>query len=270
MLVISPRFDKATEYSFKWVKRLLKELNMPYDALFEEDATRENAEKLIPKHELIVFYDHGDENGLLAQGGATYVIDKKNAEMLKGKVIYTMACLWGKDGGIDAWKKGARVVWAYTDVFGFTNYDEELFCECANYGLIIYNKENITWEEALERTKKKFDEAIKKAKDGWTKIWLRHDRDALVCYTENNPPKTSTCPLRRLAIRFLGAKRAWKLRARKVLGCMFTCVGYGIALHDFSHQVYQLKGTVISLEGGYIGFALLFIGLLLFFFPKGE
>jgi hypothetical protein len=34
-------------------------------------------------------------------------------------------------------------------------------------------------------------------------------------------------------------------------------VGYGIALHDFAHQVWQLKGTPISLEGGYIGFALM-------------
>ena len=265
MLVISPRFDKATEYSFKWVKRLLKELNMPYDALFEKDATRENAEKLIPKHELIVFYDHGDKNGLLAQGGATYVIDKKNDKILKGKVVYTMACLWGSDGGIDAWKKGAKVVWAYTDVFGFTNYDEELFCECANYGLIIYNKENITWEEALKRAKEKFDEAIKKAKDGWTKIWLRHDRDALVCYTENNPPETSTCPLRRFLIQILGAKRAWKLTSKIATGLFSSLIGWGITIHAIANELYYKGGyaEILKPQGEWIGLALNLIGIIL-------
>ena len=38
-------------------------------------------------------------------------------------------------------------------------------------------------------------------------------------------------------------------------------VSYGVALHDFAHQVWELKGTVISLEGGYIGF----LGMLLAF-----
>jgi len=239
MLVIAPRFDEATDYSFKWVKRLLKELNMPYDALFEKDATRENAEKEIPKHDLIVFYNHGEPEGLLAQGGTTYVIDKKNATLLKGKIIYTMACFWGKDGGIDAWKKGAKVVWAYADVFGFTNEEEELFCECANYGLIIHLKENVSWEEALEKTKEKFNEAIKKAKDGWTKIWLRHDRDALVCYTENNPPKTSTL--------------------------FSSLIGWGITIHAIANELYYKGGyaEILKPQGEWIGLSLNLIGIIL-------
>ncbi|MCS7387170.1 MAG: hypothetical protein NDF55_10675 [archaeon GB-1867-005] len=265
MLAIAPRYDEATEYSYKWIKKLMEELEAEYTPLFESDATRENFEKEVENHSIVVFYDHGDEVGLYAQGGRTYVIDKRNNHLLKGKIIYTMACLWGIDGGIDTWKKGAKVVWAYKDVFAFTNYDEELFMECANYGLIIVIKEGVSWEEAVEKAKKKFDEAIEKAEDGWTKIWLRHDRDALVCYTENNPPETSTCMLRQLAIKLFGAKRAWKLRRAKVFALMLTCVGYGIALHDFAHQVWELKGTSLSLEGGYIGFIMMLAGLLLLF-----
>jgi len=263
VLAVAPRFDEATEYSLKWIKRLLDELGCEYEALFEDDATREKFEEAVGRHELVVFYDHGDRKGLYAQGGLTYVIDKKNDHLLKDKIIYTMACLWCSDGGIDAWRKGAKVVWGYVKEFAFTSNEDELFMECANYGLIVKYKENITWEEAYERTIEKFNEAIAKAKDGWTKVWLRYDRDALVCYTENNPPKTSTCFARRLLIRLLGAKRAWRVRFGRLLGVFLTCVGYGVALHDFAHQVWELKGTVLSLEGGYVGFAMLLVGLFL-------
>ena len=46
-----------------------------------------------------------------------------------------------------------------------------------------------------------------------------------------------------------------------VIALILTFVGYGVALHDFAHQVWELKGTVISLEGGYVGFIMLLIGL---------
>lgn len=212
MLAIAPRFDEATEYSFKWIKRLLDDLGCEYEALFEEDATREKFEEAVSRHDVVVFYDHGDRKGLYAQGGLTYVIDKKNDHLLKGKVVYTMACLWCSDGGIDAWKKGAKVVWGYVREFAFTVEEEELFMECANYGLVVKYKENITWEEAYERTIQKFNEAIAKARDGWSKVWLRYDRDALVCYTEESPPRTSTCMFRRALIKLLGPEIAWKIR----------------------------------------------------------
>ena len=268
MLVIAPRFDEATEYSYKWAKKLVEEIGKPYEPLFEDSATRENFEEKVGKHDIVVFYDHGDEEGLLAQGGLTYVIDKKNDHMLKGKIVYTMACLWGSDGGIDAWKKGAKVVWAYRDVFAFTNSEEELFMECANYGLILYDREGKSWEEIYEEAVKKFDEAIERVEDGWSKIWLRHNRDALVCYTENNPPETSTCMFRKFAIKLFGAKRAWKLRRTKVLALIIICVGYGVALHDYAHALWQVGGyrEILSLQGGYVGFALIMLGILAYFF----
>jgi len=44
----------------------------------------------------------------------------------------------------------------------------------------------------------------------------------------------------------------------KILDFTF-CVAFGVALHDFAHQVWQLKGIVLSLEGGYIGFIVMFL-----------
>lgn len=267
VLAIAPCFDEVTRYSLKWIKRLLKDLGIDAERLFGDDATRENFERCVGNHDLVIFYDHGDEKGLFAQGGVTRVVDKRNAHLLKGKVIYTLACLWCSDGGIDAWRKGARVVWGYVKEFVFTSEEERLFMECANYGLIVKYKENITWEEAYKRTIDKFNEVIKRAKSGWSKVWLRYDRDALVCYTENNPPETSKCFLRRLLIRLLGARRAWKIQVTHSLGLMLTFIGYGIALHDYAHQVWELRGTVLSLEGGYIGFIVLIVGLLLLLVP---
>ena len=183
LLIAAPRFDEATQFSYKWCVQLAQELGCQQTLLLEQDATRENFEKEVGRHKIFVFYDHGDREGLVQNGGQGYMVDKRNDHLLKGKEVYTMACLWGSDGGIDAWKKGAVAVWAYTEVFGFTTEEEELFCEAANYGLILKVKEGLTWKEALERAKEKFTELMDKAKDAWTRIWLRHDRDALVCYT---------------------------------------------------------------------------------------
>jgi len=49
----------------------------------------------------------------------------------------------------------------------------------------------------------------------------------------------------------------------KKIAWIMLLIGYGIALHDFAHQVWELKGTVLSLEGGYIGFIIMFIGLII-------
>jgi hypothetical protein len=232
MLAVAPCWDEPTQYSFKWINSLLNQLNVEYTPLFKDDATRENFEREAEKHDLIVFYNHGSPSGLYAQKGTSYVIDKNNDHLLKGKAIFTMACSWCADGGIDAWKKGAEAVWGYTSEFGFTLTDEQLFEECANYGLIVKVKEDISWEEALERAKKKFDEAISRAKDGWSVIWLRHDRDALVCYTEKNPPKTSTCMFRKLLIKILGPEKAWKISRKHALSTLFFGAGVGVYIHD--------------------------------------
>ena len=54
-----------------------------------------------------------------------------------------------------------------------------------------------------------------------------------------------------------------KKRILLLLATVLIFVGYGVALHDFAHQVWELKGTVISLEGGYVGFTILLVGLVI-------
>jgi len=256
ILGVAPCFDSATEHSFRWFKELVKSLNENWVLLLKDDATRENVERKFDEYhpEIICIYDHGVEDGLVQQGGDGYVIDLKNIERFKGKVIYTMACLSGKVLGKEHWRNGGTF-WGYTAVFGFTLQEEELFMHAANAGL-IYRFQGKTWEECLDYAKKKFDEAIGKAKMLWTKIWLQHDRDNLVLYSPTSQPEPE-CTFRRLALRLFG-RRGWKIRWAHVL----FSIGYGIALHDYAHQVWELKGTVLSVEGGYIGFAIMLVTVL--------
>ena len=46
-------------------------------------------------------------------------------------------------------------------------------------------------------------------------------------------------------------------RRELVWSCYF--MGFGIALHDFAHQVWELRGFHNLLEGGYIGFVVLVV-----------
>jgi hypothetical protein len=263
ILGVAPCFDQATSVSYKWFKELVKSLDenavFPSEKwilLEKNDAVREKVEEEFDRlnPDWVVFYDHGVEDGLVQQGGDGYVIDLKNVGKFKGKAIYTMACLSAKILGKEHWRNGG-IYWGYTEVFGFTIQEEELFMHAANAGL-IYRFQGKSWEECLEYAKQQFNEAINKAKMLWTKIWLQHDRDNLVLYSPSHPPE-SECMFRKLVLKLFG-RRGWKIRWAHV----FFSIGYGIALHDFAHQTYELKGTVLSVEGGYVGFAIMLVTVL--------
>lgn len=214
MLLAAPKFDEATLYSHLWSLRLATELGLTEldKVLLEDDATRKNFEREIPNHNLFVFYDHGDEDSLVAQGGQENMLDLENVGLVADKEVYTLACLSAKRLGVEAWRKGA-VFWGYTDVFGFTTSDEEIFCEAQNAGLILKRKEGLYWPTALERAKEKFNELIDKTEDPWAKTWLRHNRDCLVCYNGEAPK--SSCFWRNLAIRLFGPSIGWKIPSPK-------------------------------------------------------
>jgi len=263
ILGIAPCFDDATEYTYRWFKDLVKQLGMQtWFTLEKEEAIRKNVERDFIRHrpEIVVFMNHGVENGLVGNDRKA-VIDLKNIGLFRGIVIYTVACLAGKKLGKAHWRNGG-VFWGYTEVFGFVPEEEELFKECALSGMIHRVREGKSWEECLKHTKQKFNEAIGKARLLWSRIWLIHDRDALCCFTPSMPPEPE-CMLRRIAIRLFG-RRGWQLRWAHI----FFLIGYGIALHDFAHQVWELKGTPISVEGGYVGFGIMLVAILYLGFKK--
>lgn len=214
VMMIRPRFDDATNFSFLWAENLLDQIKpfvtVKYD-FKESEAARLNYEQNVKDVDLVAFYDHGDEHGLVQNGGSGYVIDNENNEFLKNKIIYTMACLWSSNGGVDTWKKGAEAVFGYFEVFGFTTVEEHLFMEAANSGLVYRVETGAGWKEVFEFMKGKFNEMIDQAEDSWSKVWLRYDRDALRYYGADSPPVQSSCMFRRLALKLFGLK-GWHLK----------------------------------------------------------
>jgi hypothetical protein len=263
MLIAAPRFDEATQYAYKWALQLAQELGGEQTRLLEKDATRANFEREIVKHTLFVFYDHGDVDRLLAQDAEENMLDLDNVDLVAKKECYVMACLSAEKLGVEAYKRGA-VYWGYVAVFGFTTEEEGLFCEAANYGLIVKVKESLSWKEALQRAKEKFTGLMDGARDVWTKIWLRYDRDNLVCYSEESPPE-SKCVFRKLAVKVFGPRVGWRLSRTFLVSIVLFFSGLGIALHDATHHLYEIGGykEVLSPHGLHIGFLLMIMGYLL-------
>jgi len=270
-LLIAPDFDEATHYTKKWIQEVKKELvNQDYQLIYlTDEVKREKVENIIKVHnpDLIVFYNHGNEDAWY--GSSTEkIIDLDNVDLLKNKEVYTLSCLSAKKLGVEAFKKGCKVFIGYKDVFSFNTDEEDLFKEAANSGIIKKIRDKVSWEEAFNFMKQKYNECIEKAQSFWTKTWLAWDRDCLVKYDENQPPETK-CILRKMLLRILGIK-ALKLTRIFFAGLILFLVGYGVALHDFAHQVYELKGTVLSLEGGYVGFSLIMIGFLVMIYELWD
>lgn len=209
MLLAANKWDDATEYSYRWAMELDKALSFT-TVLEPDEVTREKAQKEIPKHDLIVFYDHGSETALVSQNNGPPFLDTANVDLVADKEVYTMCCLAAKSLGVEAWKRGA-VWWGYTEVYGFVLDDEDIFCEQANYGLIVKLNEDLTWEQAYAKSQERDVELIEQSEDVWTRMWLQRNMDSKVVYTEDSPPPDSTCRFRRLALKLFGRKLGWKL-----------------------------------------------------------
>ena len=253
-----PDFDSATKYSFKWNQRLIAALNCSnITELLEKDATRANFEKYALDADLFIFYDHGGKAGLVAQGGLSFAVDSRNVDLLRGAEVYTMCCLTAKGLGAEAYRKGIKVWWGYTENFSFIPSSEEIYSELANMGLLLVKNNGMDWTDAFYDVQAAFDAAIAKndAENGdpWVSVTLVADRDALVCWTDETPPPTD-CTFRQLGINVFG-RAGNKISRLTAVSFIAFLIFWGYGLHDAGHHVYQLKGTPLSLEGVYVGFA---------------
>ena len=210
----APRFDDATQFSFKWYGRTIEKARGKIDLLehLEDEAKRDiflqGNKTFLP--DIILFYDHGTEDGLVAQGGQGYVIDTQNIDQIKGEIFYVMACSSAERLGRKAWTLD-WVYFGYTDVVGFTVEDEELFCEATGHGFLLLVDGETDYGKIKQAVIDKFNEFLDLPDlDPWTRFWLRHDRDCWVAYNGEEPPP-STCTLRNLAIKMFGPKTGWKI-----------------------------------------------------------
>ena len=264
-LEVAPCFDEVTKYSIRWSQALHEELGERRVSCCREEAVRQGFEDYVKRYnpELITFYNHGTEDSLIGND-ENPLLDSGNVGLINGREMYTMCCLAAKRLGAEAYRKGARAWWGYTETFIFTTTDEAIFGQLANLGLILRRKKGRTWDESVKEVKEAYNEKIERLREGgnpWTVIALVHDRDALVCWTDTSPPP-SDCYARRLAIRVLGTP-GQHLSKTAVAALALFFASWGYALHDFGHQVWELKDTALSLKGGYIGFAGMLVAIIL-------
>ena len=213
VLNVAPKFDEATEYTYRWNRELAGQIRFDVE-LLERDAVREKVVRALEERvvDLVVFYDHGREDSLIGNDGYP-VLDLNNYALLKGTEVYTLACLSAKKLGERAFHAGCKAYWGYVDVWCFTTDFEEHFKYLACLGLIIRKIQGLTWEAAKRQVIRKYDYYIDKAvKAGnpWAAAMLRHDRDCLVVYNFDRPKPE--CSSSRILLRLFGAKTLERLR----------------------------------------------------------
>jgi hypothetical protein len=271
VLAVAPRFDEASGYSFKWYERLRDavEGKVELQELLGDTAIRAafegNLEAFRP--DAIVFYNHGSEDCLCAQGGQDCVLDSKNVDKVAGKIVYTMACLSARKLGAQAYARGCVYV-GYVEEFVFTVDEEALFGQAANSGFIAYVNGEKDWAKVKQIMVEAFNRAMEQAKDPWAKMWLQWDRDALRIYAPGADSPETRCVFRKAAIALFGEKMGWRIgRAFPVSVALFFA-GFGVLLHDYCHALWQVGGysEVLSPQGGYFGAAVMVAGFILAYY----
>lgn len=269
VIVCAPLFDEVTEYCFEESRDLIEYAEKKGVKIYDqpdEQAVRENLEKAIHDHpEALIYHtDHGSPDKAWGDDDRP-VLDLKNVKILAGKDAYMNNCSSAQELGKKAYQEGCLAYWGNTDVVSFTTDAWEDFKESFLHGLKLRIRGYI-WKECLEKTREKMTQLVDKLlAEGkvLAAACMRSNRDSLVCYTPDMPPQ-SDCPARRLAIRMVGPKIGWKLSRTFPFSVAFFALGMfmlGVLGHDFAHQVWELKGTVFSVEGGYAGL----IGATMFF-----
>jgi len=193
------------------------------DEIFDcskDAATRKNVIGVLAAHlqANFLYFDHGSEQGLVAQGGEEYIIDKGNDGLLAGRIVYTLACSWGADGGWHAKRNGDNAVHCYVENGGLETTALKEFQESFNYGFRLLHERMQTGEPnfqgILELEKKRMTELSDKLMSQGNVMaaaWMNTNRDSLRWYNGEAEPPESKCFWRRLAVKLFGKKRGWKL-----------------------------------------------------------
>lgn len=250
-LIIRPVFDEVTEITFDEAQdfiNFLKEKGTSHIDLAKEEAILENVEEVLVENPTISIYhaNHGSEDKIWGNDGRP-VIDLNNVHLLEGKEIFNNNCSSAKKLGVEAWKKGCKAFFGYTDVFMFTTDALEEFKIAVTYGP-KRRVDGLSLKECLETTKEKMTELrdkLIKAGKALAAACMTKDRDILVCY--NTEPPTSDCPVRRLAVRAFGPKIGWKLTkkftisiALIVLLLLIACQFHDVGGHQMDMMFWDV------------------------------
>lgn len=114
------------------------------------------------KPPMLVFYGHGNDTEMIGQDRKA-VIDLENARLLKGWVVYAMACNTAKVLGPAIVEAGGLAYIGFDRHFKFISYTHKVFGECANC-VVKKIVDGTSLKEAISLTKDRFDYCIEKYK----------------------------------------------------------------------------------------------------------
>lgn len=179
ILGVAPKFDEATEYSFKWFEKIMDVCDAKISG---RPVSRIEVEHCINQgYDTLIFYDHGSCDCLWGNPSEK-IVDKYNVDDIAKfvKRIYTMACLSSKVLGVRFFERDVLYV-GYIREFAFTPYDEHYFEYVVTEGVKALIQ-GLSAPEVKRIMIDAFNKAMREAKDPWTKIWLQWDRDSLRVY----------------------------------------------------------------------------------------
>lgn len=267
-ITVHPSFDEVTEITDDEAKDAIAYMrahNVEVIDLPDEKAVRENVERALEENPNanVAHWNHGSPEAWIGDDEKP-VLDLKNVKLLKGKEAFASNCSSAEKVGKEAHKQGC-VYFGYEDIVSFTTDALPEFQEAFNFW-IKRRLDGLSPWEAFLKTREKMTELIDHLyKTGriLASFCMRRVRDIVVCYTPDHPPEESDCRFRKTAIRLWGPTVAWRITRKFPIAVALFFMGFGIALHDFAHQVWELKGTVLSLEGGYLGFVFIIVSFVL-------
>lgn len=145
ILIITPVNDIATGISFnagRELENFCKENHILYKTLSVIQAYRaifESAMIFERNINLISYFGHGVEDGLLGQHIISKMLDTRNNHLVKDKIIYTMACWTGNRLGPDTINKGGISYFGHKSWYygAITNDEYNYFNDWVDYVTII-------------------------------------------------------------------------------------------------------------------------------------
>lgn len=112
---------------------------------------------------LFIFYGHGSDTGMIGQDRKP-IIDLENAHLLRGWVVYAMACNTARTLGPAIIKAGGLTYIGFSEHFKFIPYTHEVFGKCVNnVAKEILDGRNLG--DALRLTREKFAYYVEKYKE---------------------------------------------------------------------------------------------------------
>lgn len=278
-----PEFDAATYYSHEWCGHKIEEAEEKDHSVRDlprSDANRSDFEENMRNFNphAFIFYDHGDEDCLVAQGGMGCVVNSGNAYYLKGRLVYTMACLSAKRLGETVHEEGGLTYWGHDDVVGFVTTALQAFEESLSIGLSQL-LEDRTVKQALEKTGETYEEWITHYTEGDGKdeedapiiaAYLEHDYEHTRVIGELNitlsqipeppipEPTPIPCPFRRAAVKIFGSA-GYKIPRKYGISLLLFAGGLIGYTHDRISEWATLGYRLHSMDAGVAALAVAFI-----------